>query len=117
MNVEKLILMLPYSSVEERQLLNMLIKDKTEEESKEFMTQYILHRKDPQQILIFSLLGLFCFAGIQRFALDEIMMGLLYFFTCGFCFIGTIFDIVRYKDITFEYNRKMANLVYQTHFK
>jgi TM2 domain-containing membrane protein YozV len=114
MNAETLILMLPYSTAEERNLLSILIQDKTEEESKQFMTSYILQRKDPQQILILSLLGLCCFAGIQRFALDEVLMGLLYFFTCGFCFIGTIMDIVRYKELTFEYNRKMANLVYQS---
>jgi TM2 domain-containing membrane protein YozV len=117
MNAETLIIMLPYSTPEERNLLQLLIQGKSEDESKQFMTHYILQRKDPQQILILSLLGFCCFHGIQRFALDEVLMGLLYFFTFGFCFVGTIIDIIRYKELTFEYNRKMANLVYQANLK
>ena len=54
------------------------------------------------------------FAGIQRFVIDEIFMGLLYFFTGGFCGIGTIINAIRYKELAFEYNRKMARLVYNT---
>lgn len=117
MNAEKLILMLPHTTIEEQNLLTSLISDKSEEEKSQFMTHYIMQRKDPQQILILSLLGLCCFAGIQRFALDDILMGLLYFFTFGFCFVGTIMDIVRYKELSFEYNRKMANMVYHSNFK
>lgn len=118
MNAEKLILMLPHTTIEEQNLLTSLISDKSDEEKSQFMTQYILQRKDPQQILIFSLFGIFCcISGVQRFALDDILMGLLYFFTLGFCGVGTIMDIIRYKDLTFEYNRKMANMVYHSNFK
>lgn len=112
MNPDNTILMLPYSTMEERTMLISLLNGKTEEEKSKFMTQYILQRKDPQQILIFTLIGLFGIAGIQRFVLDEILIGLLYFFTAGFCFIGTIVDIVRYKDLAFEYNRKMAHMIH-----
>jgi len=34
-------------------------------------------------------------------------MGLLYLFTAGLCFIGTIIDLINYQDLAFEYNRKM----------
>lgn len=116
MNSENTILLLPYSTAEERNMIQMLLEGKTEEEKNRFLTSYIITRKDPQQILIFTLLGFLLFAGIQRFIIDEILMGILYFITFGFCGIGTIIDAIRYKEITFEYNRKMARMVYNTVF-
>jgi hypothetical protein len=38
-------------------------------------------------------------------------MGILYFFTAGLCFIGTIVDAVNYQSIAFEYNRQIAGEV------
>ena len=35
-------------------------------------------------------------------------MGLLYFFTGGLCFIGTIIDIINYKKNAFEFNQVVA---------
>jgi hypothetical protein len=35
-------------------------------------------------------------------------MGLLYLFTVGLCFIGSIVDLVNHKDLAMEYNRKIA---------
>jgi TM2 domain-containing membrane protein YozV len=49
------------------------------------------------------------FAGIQRFLVGQIGMGLLYFFTGGLCLIGTILDIVNHKQLADEYNAQMAN--------
>ena len=114
MNSDNTILLLPYSTLEERTMLQTLLADKTEDEKSKFMTSYIIQRKDPQQILIFTLLGFIGFAGIQRFVIDEIFMGLLYFFTGGFCCIGPIIDAIRYKELAFEYKRNMARLVYNT---
>lgn len=69
---------------------------------------YRSKRRDPQLILILSLLGLFGFAGIQRFLVGHIGMGILYFFTLGLCWIGTIIDAVNYKNLALEYNSKMV---------
>jgi len=117
MNSDNLILLLPSSSFEERSFIQTLLVEKSEEEKMTFITQYIIQRKDPQQILLFTLVGFVGIAGIQRVILDEILIGLLYFFTGGFCFIGTIVDLIRYKELTFEYNKKMANLVYHSVFR
>jgi hypothetical protein len=38
-------------------------------------------------------------------------MGILYFFTAGLCFIGTIVDLINHKQIALEYNIKIANEV------
>ncbi len=46
--------------------------------------------------------------GLQRFNLGQIGMGILYFFTAGVCFIGTIVEIVNYRTLALEYNQKMA---------
>ena len=69
---------------------------------------YRSKRRDPQLILILSLIGLFGFAGIQRFLVGHIGMGILYFFTLGLCWIGTIIDAVNYKSLALEYNSKMV---------
>ncbi|MBL7788392.1 MAG: TM2 domain-containing protein [Chitinophagales bacterium] len=116
MNPDNTIMLLPYSTPEERIMLTNLLLEKTVEEKSNFMKTYILQRKDPQQILLFTLIGFLGFAGIQRFVIDEIGMGIIYFLTGGFCLIGTIIDAIRYKEIAFEYNKKMASLVYNTVF-
>ena len=68
---------------------------------------YRSKRKDPQLILILCLLGLVGFAGIHRIVIGNIRMGILYFFTAGLCFIGTIVDIINHKELALEYNAKM----------
>jgi TM2 domain-containing membrane protein YozV len=62
-------------------------------------------------ILILTIIGFLGIAGVQRFITDQIGMGLLYFFTAGLCFIGTIIDLVNYQKLAFEYNQKKANEV------
>jgi len=59
-------------------------------------------------ILLFAFAGLVGFAGIHRVLLNQIGMGILYFFTAGLCLIGTIVDMVNYKTLAFTYNRQVA---------
>jgi TM2 domain-containing membrane protein YozV len=68
---------------------------------------YRSKRKDPQLILILCLLGLVGVAGVHRFIIGHIGMGILYFFTGGLCLVGTIVDAVNSKDLALEYNAKM----------
>ena len=35
-------------------------------------------------------------------------MGILYILTAGLCLIGTIYDIINYRRLTFEFNRQQA---------
>ena len=78
-------------------------------QSQNFVAFYSNRRKDSQEILLFTLLGFLGIAGIQRFIIGNIGMGILYVLTAGLCFIGTIVDIINHKTLTFEYNRKAAN--------
>ena len=75
---------------------------------RKFMMLYSGKRRDPQHILLFTLLGFLGFAGVQRFATNQMGMGILYIFTAGLCFIGTIIDLINYQSIANEYNHKMA---------
>jgi len=61
--------------------------------------------------LLTTILGFVVIAGIQRFILGEIGMGILYLFTGGLCLIGTIIDLVNYKKMAFDYNAKTAQQV------
>ena len=91
--------------------VQLLIKDFSDKQAQNFAMIYRARRRDPQLILWFALLGLAGLAGIQRFLVNQIGMGILYFLTAGLCFIGTIVDAVNYQTIAFEYNRQIASEV------
>ncbi len=107
----KVINVLPELSGEELIYVQKLINDFDDEKAKTFATVYRSRRKDPQLILILALLGFVGFAGIHRFITNQIGMGILYFFTVGVCFVGTIMDLVNYQKLAFEFNQKSANEV------
>ncbi|EAZ82923.1 TM2 domain-containing protein [Algoriphagus machipongonensis] len=86
-----------------------LMKNMDEEQASLFAQVYRARRKDAQMILILTLLGFFGFAGLHRFILGQIGLGILYILTVGLCFIGTIVDLVNYKSLAYEYNIKVAH--------
>ena len=92
---------------EELITINSRTKGFSDEELTHFCMIYRSKRKDPQTILLLCLLGLVFVAGIHRFVLGHIGMGILYFFTGGLCLIGTIVDAVNHKELTIEYNAQM----------
>lgn len=73
-----------------------------------FVMFYSGKRKDPQEILLFTLLGFLGIAGIQRFIIGDMGMGILYILTCGLCFIGTIVDVINYRSLALDFNRRAA---------
>lgn len=91
--------------------IQLIIKDFSDKQAQSFAMIYRARRRDPQIILLTSLVGFLGFAGIHRFLVNQIGMGILYFFTAGLCFIGTIVDAVNYQTIAFEYNRQIASEV------
>lgn len=106
--MNRILTLLPEAEGEEVILLESLLKDKTEEQIQNFALIYRGRRKDSQTVLLTCLLGLIWVAGIHRFLLGQIGMGILYLFTGGLCFIGTIVDLVNHKNLSFEYNQKVA---------
>lgn len=102
---------LPELTGEEMVYVQNLINDWSDEKARSFANVYRARRKDPQVILITCLLGLIIVAGVHRFLLGQIGMGLLYLFTAGLCIIGTIIDLVNYQKLAFEFNRGVASEV------
>jgi TM2 domain-containing membrane protein YozV len=92
---------------EELITINSRTQGFSDDELSQFCMIYRSKRKDPQLILILCLLGLVGVAGVQRFVIGHIGMGILYFFTGGLCLVGTIIDAVNHKELAMEYNAKM----------
>jgi TM2 domain-containing membrane protein YozV len=100
--------LMPFLEGEELMFVQSLIKDLNDQQAQQFTAIYSARRKDPQVILLTTLLGFIIVAGVQRFLLGQIGMGILYLFTGGFCLIGTIIDLINYKKLSFEYNQNVA---------
>ena len=98
----------PGISPEEIGFLQRGVADLDENQQKYFYMIYSGKRKSPQDMLIFCLIGLFLVPGLQRFITGQIGMGILYLFTAGLCIVGSIVDLVNYKTLAEEYNRKTA---------
>ncbi|WP_158990929.1 TM2 domain-containing protein [Mucilaginibacter sp. L196] len=99
---------LPGVTAEEIGFLQQATNGLNENQQKYFFMVYSSKRKNPQDILIFAAIGFFGVAGIQRFAMGQIGMGLLFLFTGGFCGIGTLVDLINHKSLALEYNKRMA---------
>lgn len=99
---------LPGISPEEMGFIQQANAELSENQQKYFYMSYTTKRKSPQDILIFCIIGTFLVPGLQRFIVGQVGMGILYLFTAGLCFIGSIVDLINHKELALEYNRKMA---------
>ncbi|NOX66935.1 MAG: TM2 domain-containing protein [Chlorobi bacterium] len=104
---------LPELMGEEQAYIAGVIREMDENKARQFANAYRSRRRDPQTLLLTAILGFVLIAGVQRFLVDQIGMGILYLLTGGLCFIGTIIDMVNYKKIAFEYNMKQAQEISQ----
>jgi TM2 domain-containing membrane protein YozV len=103
--------LMPEIMGEEQMYISSLFKNMDDKQAMQFANVYRTRRRDPQTILLVTLAGFVGIAGIQRFITDQVGLGILYFLTGGICLIGTIIDLVNYKNIAFEYNQKQANQI------
>ncbi len=108
MNYENLIYSLQDLSAEEFVFLKNHMAELDEAEARKFIMFYNSKRRKPNELLLLTCLGFVVVAGIQRFVIGQIGMGILYLLTGGLCLIGTIVDLINYKSLALEYNRKMA---------
>lgn len=93
---------------DEMATLMSLSKNMTDEQKQNFLIIYKNKRRDQQLMLILTLLGFLGIAGIQRMIAGDILLGIIYFFTVGICFVGTIIDLINIKNLTSKYNQKQA---------
>jgi TM2 domain-containing membrane protein YozV len=106
--MNRILPLLPEIETEEAVFIDSLLKDKSDNQLNNFAMLYRNRRRDPQLILLTALLGFLGISGVHRFMINQIGMGILYFLTAGLCLIGTIVDIINYKNLAFEYNQKVA---------
>ena len=112
MEFKEILYLLPNIEVNEIEMLVQLTENLNEEQKINFLRLYRLERKDPNLGLVFTLFGFCGFAGIQRFYVNDIAFGVLYLLTAGFCFVGTVIDIINYKDIVFRFNNILAKKIF-----
>ena len=106
--MERIYRLMPEVDMEEAYFLNDLLKEKNDQQIKDFIAVYRTRRRDPQITLVTALIGFLGISGIHRFLLNQIGMGILYLLTGGLCLIGTIVDLVNYRNLTLTYNQNMA---------
>lgn len=104
----KMIDYIPELEGDEAAYVAKIMQPMNDETARRFSRIYRARRKDPQVILLTAIIGFFGVAGIHRFILGQVGMGILYLFTAGLCVIGTIVDLINYKNLSFEYNRDIA---------
>ena len=104
---------LPELAGEELRYIANIFDKMTDERAQEFANVYKARRRDPMLVLVCALGGLLMIPGLQRFILNQIGMGILYLFTIGLCFVGSIVDLVNYQKLTFDYNVLVAEEVLQ----
>ena len=93
---------------EEFQFVQQIMAGMNEQQARQFVMYYSGKRQSASDLLLYTLLGLVVVAGIQRFVTGQIGMGILYFFTFGLCFVGTIVDAINHKTLANDFNQKMA---------
>ena len=100
---------LPEVPASEQVAISGIVNEVSEANAQNFAMAYRAQRKDETTVLILTILGFAIVAGLQRFFLGQIGMGILYLLTAGLCLIGTIIDAVNHKKLTTEYNVRKAN--------
>lgn len=76
----------------------------TPDEFDDFLHIYRDRRMTTQNFLLFTLLGFLGAAGVQRILTKEIGLGVVYLLTGGLFFIGTIYDLIKHKELALDHN-------------
>ena len=99
---------MPALEGEELLYVRGLVEPMTDDDAILFANVYRSQRRDSTNVLLLTLLGFVVLAGVQRFYVGQIGMGIAYLLTAGFCFIGTIIDLINHKSLALKYNQEKA---------
>src|ERR1044072_2725718 len=102
---------LPELDEPERSFIERLTAEMSHEDIQQFAAAYRQVRKDPQTVRLMAIIGIVAIPGLHRFWLGHLGIGLLYLLTWGLVLIGTITDIVNYRELAFNYNRQGATRI------
>jgi hypothetical protein len=112
--MSKVLKYLPELEGDEQVEVARLLNDMSDRQAEHFARIYRSRRRDPVHILILAAVGFIGAAGLQRLYMKEVGLGLVYLFTGGLCLIGTIYDLIKYQELTDRYNRDVALDVAET---
>ena len=105
---KKIIQFIPDVDFVEMDFLEEIVEALDQNQADSFLLLYRSKRRKADNVLLLTLMGFVVLAGMQRFYLNQVLMGFIYLFTGGLCLIGTIVDLINHKDLTLEYNEKLA---------
>ena len=112
--MSKVLRHLPELDGDEQVEVARLLNKMSDEQAEHFARIYRSRRREPVHILLLAALGFVGAAGLHRLYLEEFALGLVYLFTAGLCLIGTIYDVIKYKDLALRYNQDVALEVAET---
>ena len=102
---------LPELNEPETYFIERLTAGMSHENLQRFSAGYRQVRRDPQTLRLLAIIGIVAIPGLQRFWLGHVGVGFLYLLTGGLLWIGTIIDIVNYRELAFTYNRGVARRI------
>jgi TM2 domain-containing membrane protein YozV len=102
---------LPELDEPERTYIERLTAGMSHDNIQQFAAAYRQARKDPQTLRLMAIIGIIAVPGLHRFWVGQMGLGFLYLLSWGLLLFGTITDIVKYREIAFNYNRQLANRI------
>lgn len=112
--MSKVLQHLPELDGDEQIEVARLVNEMSDHQVEHFARIYRSRRRDPTHVLLLAAVGFVGVAGLQRLYTDDLALGLVYLFTAGLCVVGTIYDVIKYEEIAFRYNRDVALEVAET---
>ena len=105
---------LPELDEPERSFIERLTTGMSHENIQQFAAAYRQVRKDPQTLRLMAIIGIVALPGLHRFWVGQMAIGFLYLVTWGLLLFGTITDIVKYRELAFDYNQQVARSIANT---
>ena len=102
---------LPELDEPERSFIERLTAGMSHENIQQFAAAYRQVRKDPQTLRLMAIIGIVAIPGLHRFWVGQLGIGVLYLVTWGLLLVGTIMDIVQYRDLAFNYNQQVGKRI------
>jgi TM2 domain-containing membrane protein YozV len=93
---------LPELEEPERSFVSQLTRAMPTPQVQQFAVAYRQRRKEPQTILILTVVGGVTIPGLHRFWLGQVGIGLLFLCTWGLLLVGTITDMIKHKELAFS---------------
>src|ERR1051326_3809638 len=93
---------LPELDEPERSFIERLTAGMFHENIQQCAAAYRQVRKDPQTLRLMAIIGIVAIPGLHRFWVGQLGIGVLYLVTWGLLLVGTIMDIVQYRDLAFN---------------